>query len=98
MGDNYKAPETDAGQIATSATPTTSSLPLTRSEFRQVSEPPDLITKKVFAERTSMSVRSVEKLLAEKRIPAIRMTRKIVRIPWKEALDHLRRNYTVNAR
>lgn len=96
MGEQINAPATDAGSKELSAPSTTSSL--ARKEFREATEPPDLITKKVFAERTSMSVRSVEKLLQEKRIPAIRMTRKIVRIPWKEALDHLRRNYTINAR
>lgn len=58
---------------------------------------PDLITKAVFAQRTSLSIRTVEKLLAERRIPAIRMTRKMVRIPWAEALEHLRQNYQVKA-
>ena len=62
----------------------------------QIKEP-DLITKAVFAQRTSLSIRTVEKLLAERRIPAIRMTRKMVRIPWAEALEHLRKNYQVNA-
>lgn len=96
MSEQFNAPAADTGSNEPSVSSTT--LPLSRSEFRQASEPPELITKKVFAERTSMSVRSVEKLLQEKRIPAIRMTRKIVRIPWQEALDHLRRNYTINAR
>ncbi len=58
---------------------------------------PDLITKAEFAKRTCMSVRSVEKLLAERRIPCIRMTRKLVRIPWAEARDHMRRNFQINA-
>lgn len=96
MADTHEQPETGAGQPMPPAD--AASAPLTRKEFRRSTETPDLITKQVFAQRTSMSVRSVEKLLAEQRIPAIRMTRKIVRIPWAEALDHLRRNYTINAR
>lgn len=59
---------------------------------------PDLISKAEFARRTCLSIRSVEKLLAERRIPAIRLSHKMVRIPWTEALDHLKRNYQINPR
>jgi len=57
---------------------------------------PDLITKAEFARRVSLSVRSVEKLLAERRIPVIRLTHKMVRIPWTEAIEHLKRTYQIN--
>lgn len=59
---------------------------------------PDLITKVEFANRTSLSIRSVEKLLNEQRIPVIRLSRKMVRIPYAEAMEHLRKTYQVNAR
>ncbi len=59
---------------------------------------PNLITKKIFAERTCLSVRSVENLLAQGKIPFIRFTRKLVRIPWDEAMEHLRSQYTINPR
>lgn len=59
---------------------------------------PDLITKREFANRTSLSIRSVEKLLHQQRIPVIRLSRKMVRIPWTEAMEHLRKTYQINAR
>ena len=64
----------------------------------QASPPPDLVTKIVFAQRLSISVRTVEKMLADQTIPYVRLGRKCLRIPWSEAMAHLRRNYTINAR
>lgn len=96
MAETQEQPEIGAGQTMPPAHAT--STPLARIELRRPTESPDLITKQVFAQRTSMSVRSVEKLLAERRIPHVRMTRKLVRIPWAEAVEHMRRNYTINAR
>ncbi len=96
MNNTEQTPETGAGQSMPPATPNTP--PLNRREFRQAAESPIYDTKKTFAALIGVSVRSIEKMLAEQRIPAIRMSRKIVRIPRAEALDHLRRNYTINAR
>lgn len=96
MNNTEQTPETGAGQPMPPTNPNTP--PLNRREFRQSTESPIYDTKKTFAALIGVSVRSIEKMLAEQRIPAIRMSRKIVRIPRAEALDHLRRNYTVNAR
>ena len=96
MNDMTQSPETGAGIPMPPANDPTA--PLTRREFRQSAEPPIYDTKKTFAALIGVSVRSIEKMLAEQRLPAIRMSRKLVRIPRQEALDHLRRNYTINAR
>lgn len=96
MNNLEQKPEPGAGQPMPPAHESNTSL--TRREFRQSTEPPIYDTKKTFAALIGVSVRSIEKMLAEQRLPAIRMSRKIVRIPRQEALDHLRRNYTVNAR
>jgi excisionase family DNA binding protein len=50
-----------------------------------------------FAQRASVSLRTCSNWLRQGRIPYVRVGR-IVLIPWREALEHLNRNYRVNAR
>lgn len=58
---------------------------------------PDLERKTRFAQRASVSQRTCDNWIATKRIPYLRVG-KIVLIPWREALEHLRRNYGINPR
>ncbi len=57
---------------------------------------PDLDTKTRFALRASISRRTVDNLIASRKIPYLRLSPRLLRIPWRDALDHLRRNYQVN--
>jgi len=59
---------------------------------------PEVDTKQIFAGRMRVSVRTVDNWLKDGKIPCLRLGGKIVRIPWKEARDHLLRKYRVNAR
>lgn len=59
---------------------------------------PEFDTKQIFAGRMRVSVRTVDHWLKDGKIPCLRLGGKIVRIPWKEARDHLLCNYRVNAR
>jgi hypothetical protein len=59
---------------------------------------PELITKKQFAERIQVCARSVDQLLADRKIPYLRITGRLIRIPWPEALTHLNRNYRITPR
>lgn len=58
---------------------------------------PDLDRKPRFAERAGISPRCLDNWLKQKRIPYLRVG-KVILIPWREALAHLRRNYGINAR
>ena len=58
---------------------------------------PDLYRKRRFAECAGISPRCLDNWLKLKRIPYLRVG-KVVLIPWREALAHLRRNYGINAR
>jgi excisionase family DNA binding protein len=58
---------------------------------------PELDRKQQFAQRASVSVRSVDNWIRDRRIPFLRIGR-TVRIPWREALETLNRNYRLNAR
>jgi len=58
---------------------------------------PDLDRKPRFAERAGISPRCLDNWLKLKRIPYLRVG-KVVLIPWREALAHLRRNYGINPR
>ena len=58
---------------------------------------PDLDRKARFAQRASVSVRSVDNWIHDRRIPFLKVGGTVL-IPWREALDHLRRNYGINAR
>ncbi|GDY22797.1 hypothetical protein LBMAG56_41440 [Verrucomicrobiota bacterium] len=58
---------------------------------------PELDRKARFAERVGISSRCLDNWLHDKKIPYLRVG-KIVLIPWRDALAHLRRNYGINAR
>ncbi len=61
-----------------------------------VDRQPELITKQVFSQRMSWSVRTTDNFIRLRKIPFCKLG-KIVRIPWPEARDHLLRNYQINA-
>lgn len=58
---------------------------------------PDLDRKRRFAQRVGVSPRCVDNWLHHRRIPFLRVG-KVVLIPWKEAIDHLNRNYRITPR
>ncbi len=60
-------------------------------------EEPELDRKKRFAQRASVSVRCVDNWIRDSRIPYLKVGRAVL-IPWREALETLKRNYRVNAR
>ena len=57
-----------------------------------------LLTKAQFAERIGVCPRSIDSWCATKKIPFLRITSRLIRIPWPEALDHLNRKFRVNPR
>lgn len=57
----------------------------------------ELDRKNQFSQRTSVSVRTVDNWLRERRIPFLKINRTVL-IPWREALEQLKRNHQVNAR
>ena len=58
---------------------------------------PELDRKLKFADRVGISPRCLDNWLRDKKIPYLRVG-KIVLIPWRDALAHLRRSYGINAR
>jgi hypothetical protein len=58
---------------------------------------PELDRKARFAQRTSVSIRCVDKWIHDRRIPFLKINRTVL-IPWREALETLNRNYRLNAR
>lgn len=58
---------------------------------------PELERKRQFAHRASVSVRSVDNWIRDRRIPFLKIGRTVL-IPWREALETLNRNYRLNAR
>ena len=58
---------------------------------------PELDRKREFAKRASVSVRSVDNWIHDRRIPYLKIGRTVL-IPWREALETLNRNYRLNAR
>jgi len=58
---------------------------------------PELDRKREFAKRVSVSVRSVDNWIHDRRIPYLKIGRTVL-IPWREALETLNRNYRLNAR
>jgi excisionase family DNA binding protein len=57
---------------------------------------PELDRKQQFAQRASVSVRSVDNWIHDRRIPYLKIGRTVL-IPWREALETLNRNYRLNA-
>ena len=50
-----------------------------------------------FSQRVSVSTRCVQNWLHDRRIPFLKVG-KTVLIPWREALEKLKRDYQINAR
>ena len=60
-------------------------------------EPPEYLNKQQLAARLGVSIRTIETLMAEKKLPYLRLTRKLVRFPAAEVDACLARNLRVNA-
>jgi excisionase family DNA binding protein len=60
-------------------------------------EKPDYLSKQQLAARLGVSIRTIESLMAEKKLPYLRLTRKLVRFPAAEVDNYLARNLRVNA-
>jgi excisionase family DNA binding protein len=58
---------------------------------------PEFDRKARFAQRASVSVRTVDNWIRQKRICYLKIGRTVL-IPWREALETLNRNYRLNAR
>ena len=58
---------------------------------------PEFDRKPRFAQRTSVSVRCVDNWIQDGRIPYLKIGRAVL-IPWREALETLKRNYRLEAR
>jgi excisionase family DNA binding protein len=58
---------------------------------------PELDRKRKFAQRASVSPRCVDNWLHDRRIPFLKVGRTVL-IPWREALEKLKRDYQINAR
>jgi excisionase family DNA binding protein len=62
-----------------------------------VAAEPELDRKGRFAQRVAVSPRTIDNWMADGRIPFLKIGR-TVRIPWRQALEVLNRNYRLNAR
>ena len=58
---------------------------------------PEFDRKRRFANRVSVSVRCVDNWIRDRRIPFLKVGRAVL-IPWREAVDTLKRQYRRNAR
>ena len=71
-----------------------SSMSLERTEFPAA---PDYETKSQVARRLNVSVRTVDNLMKQRRLPFIKLTSKIVRFPKADVDAFLARNFRVRA-
>lgn len=60
-------------------------------------ETPEYLNKQQLAARLGVSVRTIETLMADRKLPYLRLTRKLVRFPVAEVDACLARNLRVNA-
>lgn len=60
-------------------------------------EAPEYLNKQQLATRLGVSIRTIETLMAERKLPYLRLTRKLVRFPVAEVDACLARNLRVNA-
>ncbi|MFZ0828834.1 MAG: hypothetical protein WAO02_15565 [Verrucomicrobiia bacterium] len=58
---------------------------------------PTFDRKRRFAQRASVSVRCVDNWIHDRRIPFLKIRRTVL-IPWREALEKLKRDYQIDAR
>ena len=63
---------------------------------RPTTTDPELERKHQFARRVSVSVRAVDNWIRDRKIPYLKVGRTVL-IPWKDALDELKRKYRLNA-
>lgn len=71
------------------------STPQDRNEFP---ESPDYETKSQVARRLSVSRRTIDNLMRQRRLPFIKLTSKIVRFPKAEVDAYLAQQFHINAR
>jgi len=66
-------------------------------EPNKFTAPPDYETKSQVARRLSVSKRTIDNLMKQRRLPFIKLTTKIVRFPKSEVDAFLAQNFRVNA-
>ena len=59
--------------------------------------PQDYETKAQVAQRLAVSIRTIDNLMAARKLPFLRLSRKIVRFRRRDVDDYLSRNFRVNA-
>ena len=64
----------------------------------QFATAPDYETKSQVARRLSVSRRTIDNLMRQRRLPFIKLTSKIVRFPKAEVDAYLAQNFRINAR
>jgi len=65
-------------------------------EQNQSAAAPDYETKSQVARRLNVSLRTIDNLMRQRRLPFIKLTSKIVRFPKAEVDAFLARNFRVN--
>ena len=58
---------------------------------------PELLTKAEAAHLLGISTRTVDNLMRQRRISFVKLTRKMVRFPRREIMDHIREHLTIRA-
>ena len=62
-----------------------------------LADTPDYETKSQVARRLSVSKRTIDNLMRQRRLPFVKLSSKIVRFPKAEVDDYIRRNLTIHA-
>jgi excisionase family DNA binding protein len=58
---------------------------------------PELLTKAETAQLLSVSTRTIDNMMRQRRISFVKLTAKMVRFPRKEILKHVHENLTIHA-
>jgi len=58
---------------------------------------PELLTKSEAAQLLSVSSRTIDNMMRQRRISYVKLTRKMVRFPRREILQHIRERLTIHA-
>jgi len=67
------------------------------SERKEIPALPDYETKSQVARRLNVSLRTIDNLMRQRRLPFIKLTSKVVRFPRAEVDAYLAQNFRFNA-
>lgn len=62
-----------------------------------LNESPEYLDKQMFAHRLGVSTRTIDALMKARKVPYLKLTRKLVRFRRQDVDDYLARNFRVNA-